>query len=259
MATAYRLSPLEKEFAIAVMESGDQVAAYKMAYSNKIMRGNMSDNAVQIEAARMLKNTNVKAFIMDVRGELSGTALVDVQQLIIDLAQIATVDINEICQVRRECCRYCWGQYHVYEWAPWEYEEAMAQWERDLDEWARKGSLPDKKPPEPLSGGETWHPHREPNPSCPRCYGDGLLNPWIADSRTLKPAARKLFNGWEYDKQGNLKILLKSQEEAQAKLLRIFGALNPTASARPGEIRKAANKVDETKGITINLIDSPDA
>ena len=259
MAASYKLSKQEKEFAIRFMEMGDQTGAYKMAYSTKVMRSNMTENAVQIEAARMMKRTNVQAFIKDVRGELSGTAMVDVQQLIIDLAQIATVDINEICQIRRECCRHCWGEGHLYEWAQWELDEAYDRWESALDDWALEGSPEGKKPVEPVSGGVTWHPHRDPNKSCPRCYGDGVLNTWIADSRFLAPAARKLFNGWKYDKQGNLEIVLKSQEEAQNKLLRIFGAWNPTATAKPGEIRGAADKVDETNGITINLIDSPDA
>lgn len=259
MAGGYKLSRQEKEFAIALMEMGDQVAAYKLAYSSSVMKKGMSDHAIQIEAARMIKRPNVVSFIQDVRGEMSGTALVDVQHLIIDLCQIATVDINEICQIRRECCRYCWGKYHVYEWAPWELEEAVSEWERALDKWAINGSRPADRPAEPLSGGETWHPHREPNPECPRCYGDGVLNTWINDSRKLSPAARKLFDGWKYDKNGNLEIILKSQAEAQNKLLRIFGAWNPTASAKPGDIRNAADKVDETNGITINLIDSPDA
>lgn len=252
MSVNYSLTKFEKEFAIRFMEMGNQDAAYKAVYHNKIAKQNLSENAIKIGAAKMLKNPDVVAFIQEVRGELAGTALVDIQQLIIDLAQVATADVNEICQVRRECCRHCWGDGHDYQWSEYEYEKVMAEHE--------KKSASDPSLPLPdTSGGFGWHPHRDPNADCPVCFGDGVVNTWVADSRTLSPGARKLYNGFKYDKNGNLEILMKSQEEAQTKLMRIFGAWNPVKDASPGAIRDAADRVADANAITINLIDSPDA
>jgi len=260
MTANYNLTKFEKEFAIRFMEMGNQEAAYKAVYHNKIAKQNLTDNAIKIGAAKMLKNPDVVAFIQEVRGELAGTALVDIQQLVIDLAQMATADINEICQIRRECCRHCWSIDNNYEWAEWEATRAVQKHKQELHKWEKEGADISKEPQSPdFSGGYGWHPHRDPNPDCPRCYGDGVLNTWVADSRTLSKGARKLYSGFEHDKFGNLKVLTKSQEEAQAKLMRIFGAWNPVRNATPGAIRDAADKVDDANAITINLINSPDA
>lgn len=252
MSANYSLTKFEKEFAIRFMEMGNQDAAYKAVYHNKIAKQNLSDNAIKIGAAKMLKNPDIVAFIQEVRGELAGTALVDIQQLVIDLAQMATTDINEIVQIRRECCRHCWGIDNRYEWSEYEYEKAMTEHEK-------KAQTDPSLPLPDVSGGFGWHPHRDANADCPVCFGDGVMNTWIADSRTLSPGARKLYNGFRYDKNGNMEVLLNSREEAQTKLMRIFGAWNPVKGAAPGAIRDAADRIDDANAITINLIDSPDA
>ncbi len=64
---------------------------------------------------------------------------------------------------------------------------------------------------------------QEPNPECPQCQGDGIPRPWFADTRTLSPAARRLFSGVKTTKDG-IQVLMRDQDGALDKLAKVFGA-----------------------------------
>lgn len=259
MKPNYRLTKLEKEFAIRWMETGDQMASFREVYAKTVQQRNLSDTSIKSAAAMLMKKPDVVAFIQDVRAELSGTALYDLKQLIIDLVQVASADVNEIVQIRRECCRYCHGENHLYQWAEWEYYDAINDYNKRLFKWEADGSQgPQPEAPEP-QGGFGWHPNRAPHHDCPRCYGNGHVHEWVADTRFISPGARKLLAGTKRDKNGNLEIVLNSQDKARDQLLRVFGAWNPVKQAIPGEIRDAADKVADANAYVVNLINSPDA
>lgn len=259
MKPNYSLTKSEREFAIKFMESQNMEMAYRYAYSKSVSSRNLSNNSVKTAAARLLQKDEIVEFIKDVRQELAGTVLYDLKALVIDLVQIVQADPNEISQIRRECCRYCYGEAHHWHWAEWEYYEAMDAYERDLQRH-EENPVRTAKPEIPDDvGGFGWDPHRLPHPQCPRCYGDGRLSTWLADSRTLSPAARKLYAGAKIDKNGNIEAIMHNQAEARSMLTRIFGAWNPVKTASGNQIRDAADKVADENSIVINLINSPDA
>lgn len=63
----------------------------------------------------------------------------------------------------------------------------------------------------------------EPNPECSHCGGEGIPRPWFADTRTLSPAARRLFAGVKVTKNG-MEILTRDIDGALDKLAKVFGA-----------------------------------
>lgn len=254
----YRITAQEKEFAIKFMETNDQVQAINFAYPKRV--ATLTQSGIQIAASKLLKKPDIQAFIKDVRRELSGTVLYDLNTLVIDLVQIATADPNEIVQVRRECCRYCWGAGHHYQWTEWEYEAAIRDYEKEAQLWDKKGRDPESEPTLPDDYGGMGYNHTlSPNAACPRCFGEGQPRVFMNDSRYLSPGAKKLYAGAKLDKNGNIEAIMHSQQEARAQLMRIFGAWSPARDATPQAIRGAADKVSEHQGIVINLIDSPDA
>ena len=40
---------------------------------------------------------------------------------------IATADVNELVQYRRNCCRFCYGEDHRYQWTDSEFERATLE------------------------------------------------------------------------------------------------------------------------------------
>lgn len=256
----YRITAAEKEFAIKFMETNDQLVAMEHAYPKMLTSRKMSASAIKLAAARILSKPDVQQFIKEVRQELSGTVLYDLKALVIDLVQIATADVNELVQIRRECCRYCWGVNHEYQWTEWEYEDAIAVYERDAALWNSKGRPDGCAPVMPYAGGGMGFNHTlSPSAECPRCHGEGVARSFLNDTRYLSPAAKRLYAGAKLDKNGNVEVLMHSQAEARAQLMRIMGAWTPARDASPKDIRDAADKVVDKTAITFNLVNSPDA
>lgn len=61
--------------------------------------------------------------------------------------------------------------------------------------------------------------------SCPVCYGDGVMHPWVADMRDLSPAAATLYNGFKITKDGSLQILVRDRSHAEDMLAQHLGML----------------------------------
>ncbi len=99
------------------------------------------------------------------------------------LGEIADADPNELSEVRRVCCRYCHGENHKMQMKP--------------SEWQRAGSGDSDKPP------ASWYdPRKAPNPNCPECFGDGLEELFLHDTRKLSDKARRAYAGVTMTKHG---------------------------------------------------------
>jgi phage terminase small subunit len=72
------------------------------------------------------------------------------------------------------------------------------------------------------AGGEGFNPKRDPNPSCPECWGDGDQRVVFKDTRDLSPAARLLFAGVEQTQNG-LKVRTHSQPDALVNIGKHLG------------------------------------
>lgn len=128
---------------------------------------------------------------------------------------IIRADVNEIVQHRRTCCRYCHGEDGGY-------QRTAQERRRDYNAW--------KKSPEALTdefdeqGGVGYDSTREPNPDCFECFGEGVSNIHVADTRDLTPAAAALYAGVKQTKDG-IEVKMHSKEKALELMARHFGML----------------------------------
>jgi phage terminase small subunit len=128
---------------------------------------------------------------------------------------IIRADVNEVVQHRRTCCRYCHG-------TDGGYQRTRQERQRDYNAW--------KMSPEALVdefdelGGVGYDPTLAPHPDCSECFGEGVSNVHIADTRDLSPAAAALFAGVKQTKDG-VEVKLHSKEKALELMARHFGML----------------------------------
>jgi len=137
--------------------------------------------------------------------------LASADEVLAQMWQLATFDANELSQYRRGSCRYCHGFGHNYQW-------------RDMVEFEEhRLTAIEKKGKEPVDvGGYGYDHNREPNPTCPRCNGDGIGQPYFADTRKLPPVSRLAYSGIKLGKNG-VEITAISRERMYEAVMKRLG------------------------------------
>lgn len=137
--------------------------------------------------------------------------LASADEVLAQMWQLATFDANELSQYRRGCCRYCWGFGHHYQWRDMvEFEEQR------LKSMEKKSREPED------AGGYGYDHNREPNPTCPRCNGDGIGQPYFPDTRKLPPVSRLAYSGLKLGKHG-VEITAISRERMYEAVMKRLG------------------------------------
>ena len=150
--------------------------------------------------------------------------LASADEVLAQMWQLATFEANELSQYRRGCCRYCWGFGHNYQWRDMvEFEE------RRLEATER-----DKRGPVDVGGYGDDH-NREPNPACPRCNGDGIGQPYFADTRKLPPDAALAYSGVKLGKNG-VEITAISRERMYEAVMKRLGLADSEFAQRLQQI-----------------------
>ncbi len=164
------------------------------------------------QACELLKNPKVQALVEQRVAAVAELAKLEAAGIVRHWVLQLSADPTLITRTRRLNCRHCWGVGHEYQWTAREYAKAM-------DAAIEKGETP------PLcSGGFGFKFNADPNPDCPECIGEGILDEWFADLSTLREAERSLVRSVERTKNG-LKIHLTDQDkirELAAKWLGMF-------------------------------------
>lgn len=133
---------------------------------------------------------------------------------------VATADPNELIELRRTCCRYCYGQSNRYQRTRGEMDRDRAQYELKA-----AGRRP---PPPPFDelGGIGYDPRKAPCPDCPECFGEGVERAFAKDTRNLSFGARCLYAGVKVTKDG-LEIKTHDQQAALANVGKMLGVFTP--------------------------------
>ncbi|EHP1586531.1 terminase small subunit [Salmonella enterica] len=213
----FGISEQQGIFAELVAAGKNLVEAYRLAdYQGE-------GNAAYVNASRLLRNAKVYRAIRWLRDKRQRRLALTEDEIIHQLSAIACADPNEISQIRRVNCRYCWGDNHKYQW-------------RDLDEY--HGALEnDPEGGKPEYGGIGFFESAVPNPECPRCGGEGIPDIYFADTTQIDGPARWLIAGVRQTMNG-LEVKIASQEAARRELLRILErrqASKPTEPQIPGD------------------------
>lgn len=237
------LNPRQRRFADFYLISLNATDAYKKAgYAG-------NDKVASVEGHRLLVNPKVGAYIAARQAELQSKLEITQERVLKYWWDIATVNVNELVEYRRNCCRHCWGVGFSYQWTTEEYDRATRKHLLDCTKAEARGK-PSPEPPDG-AGGDGFDRNREPNPECPECGGDGYGYPHYHDSRRLSPQAALLYDGVKITKEG-IEVLKLDRAKAMDNVARHIGMfkekvevdLTVTSSKELDEIYKS--KMAET-------------
>lgn len=179
------------------------------------------------QGSRLLKNVKVQKILTEEQKRITLALEADADKVFRRWWDTAHADPSELTQNRIGPCRFCWGEDHAYQWKTIrEFDTAHLEWEaeepsEDAPEAARRlHALREPKD----DGGYGYRMTREPNEDCPECSGLGISYVWTADTRTISPQARLLYEGVHETAQGK-KILMADRQKSLELVARRLGML----------------------------------
>nr|DAR24939.1 MAG TPA: Terminase small subunit [Caudoviricetes sp.] len=221
------LTAQQRLFVAEYLKDGNATqAAIRAGYSKK--------SAEQI-GYQLLQKTSVAQSIAQQQKASIARTLGGADEVLAQMWQLATFDANQLSQYRRGACRYCWGFGHQYQWRDMvEFEE------KRLDALERKSR-------EPVDVGGYGYDHtREPNPGCPRCNGDGIGQPYFADTRKLAPDAALAYSGVKLGKNG-VEITAISRERMFEAVMKRLGLADSEFAQKLQQIEIERRKLEVEK------------
>lgn len=136
---------------------------------------------------------------------------------------------DEITQHIWQCCRYCHGKEHKYQWIDYpEYLAALTAAE-DKNEERRARKLGELPLPDD-EGGYGYLPGNDPNILCPHCEGRGRAVTVIADTTKLEGPARVIVKGVKVTSSGT-EVVFHDIDKAKDRLLRAAGLFKDDAAS----------------------------
>jgi len=154
-------------------------------------------------AYRLLRIPRVRAEVERLREKTLNAGELNVEMVVQDIRRVLTADPQEMSEHHRDCCRYCHGEDHDYQFTRGEWREAQ-----------RKHSDSGKRTELDARGGIGFDPRKPPVPDCPECHGRGVMTIIAHDTRTMSPAAAALYMGVKPGKHGT-EILMRSKDQAR--------------------------------------------
>ncbi len=210
------LTAQQRLFVAEYLKDGNATqAAIRAGYSKK--------SAEQIGYQLLQKTSVAQAIAQQQKASIERT-IGGADEVLAQMWQLATFDANQLSQYRRGACRYCWGFGHQYQW-------------RDMVEFEEKrleATERDKREPVDV-GGYGYDHTREPNPGCPRCNGDGIGQPYFADTRKLSPVAALAYSGVKLGKNG-VEITSISRERMFEAVIKRLGLADSEFAQRLQQI-----------------------
>ncbi|KFC98260.1 terminase small subunit [Leclercia adecarboxylata] len=185
---------------------------------------------------QLITNPNVAQAIAQQQKASIERTLGSADEVLSQMWQLATFDANQLSQYRRGACRYCWGFGHHYQWRDAvEFDEALAKVE------GKEGVKPPEDP-----GGYGYDHNRDPNPDCPRCNGDGIGQPYFADTRKLPPDAALAYSGVKLGKNG-VEITAISRERMYEAVMKRLGLADSEFAQRLQQIEIERRQLEVEK------------
>lgn len=210
--------------------------------------GQKNRNLASVESCRLLRKPKVMEYVsLRMKAAFDRTESAQ-DQLIQTYTSLAYGDVNELVEYRRESCRYCHGDGHLYQSTPQEMRDARAAHAKEVAD-ALPGGKDDPRYGAAIAafderGGVGFDPSLDPHPECPECHGDGHGHVHFHDTRNLSPAALALYEGAEITKDG-IKIRTSSRDGAREKLAKILKIYEDTTKV---ELTLSAEEMDALFG-----------
>ncbi len=175
-----------------------------------VRRAGYADRQPNKLAHQLLGKPEVMEAIQKAMNERIERTKITADDVLRNLAAIAQADVRELIEFRRTCCRYCWGKGFRYQRTAGEIEREREEFQA-LPDKLKKGKTFD------LKGGDGYNAKRDPNPQCPECFGDGVGDAFVHDTRRISPDAARLYAGVKVTREG-LEVKTHSAIDALVKI-----------------------------------------
>ena len=191
------------------------------------------------QAGRLLRKSHVLALIAELDRDAQERAEMNRDDIALMWKRAALTDRNDLVEVRRHCCRYCYGFEHRYQETPEERrrredEYASLQLQTPTVEW----------PPFKELGGVGYNRRKNADPDCPECFGDGEMTVIIKDTRRMPPAARAIYEGAKFTKDG-IEIKIMDRTTAIVNMSKILGIAPDRIDARVAVMDLTPEKIPD--------------
>lgn len=179
------------------------------------IRARYSEKSAYAIASELLRKPEILAHIEVVKKRLRENAEASTGLILTELRDRIVADPRDLIELRRDCCRFCYGKDHRYQETPAERRARHDAHQALLKvtpekEWPRLPAFDEM-------GGTGFNPKKPPREDCPECWGDGVEKVIAKDTRYLSPAAAKLYRGVKVT-NGGLEVKMSSDEKAIDKL-----------------------------------------
>ena len=161
------------------------------------------------EAARRFNKPAVQAEIQRVQAEIRGRVELNIQLVTQDIVNVLSADPRELVELITLACRHCHGVEH-------RYQRTIGEYRVDMSKAQISG--------QPFSemGGYGFDPHLGPADDCPECFGKGVVEERLKDTRFLSPAAAALYMGAKRGKHG-IEVGMRSKDAARQQAALFLG------------------------------------
>jgi phage terminase small subunit len=200
------LTLIEENFALEMARHNDIRTAYRVAVDDQ-----QAGNLIALRQGQaLLSRPGVAERIRMIRERASQLSSLSVATVLSHWWNLAIADPNELVQLRRVNCRYCYGEGHQYQWTVGEMAKAQAEAYDDGREFLQ------------VHGGVGFDGTRGPNPACPECFGEGKESVFKADTRYLSERGKLLYAGIKPTRFG-VEVVMRDQAEAMTNLAKFLG------------------------------------
>lgn len=213
-----------------------QAESYKRAYDCRRMK----DVTIKNRAYVLAKDKDVAMLLENLRAKSAEKVITQAADVAEEMLRMHAVDTTQIVQHRRLNCRYCNGTEHNYQWKnEAEFESASIAYELTKQTSVRtKAAKATKAKGAPSdAGGYGFRFNAQPVPSCPNCFGEGIPDVFIADTRFLTPQQKRVIQGIKQGKEG-IEVKFRDQDGALKAAGQMLGGFksvvtlqNPDGSA----------------------------
>lgn len=220
------LTPLEEAFARQYVLCNNATKAFLQATQHTGTR-----NSARVMAWQLVNRPHVLQRIRAFESAAAAAVVIDYAAILDHDRQIVEghKHADEITQHIWQCCRYCNGVDHKYQWIDFaEYLAALAEAETKNEVRAITGRANLELPMD--DGGYGFLPGNEPNVLCPKCEGRGTAITVIADTTKLEGPARVIVKGVKVTANGT-EVLFHDIDKAKERLLRAAGMFKDDAAS----------------------------
>lgn len=225
-----RCNQREQRVCELFVQYGNKVKAWREVYTPI---GRPKPEHDYRHAIDVLNSDRCMQYVLELERDASNKTVIDYSLVLRhDLALVAAAG-HEADLSRRvwECCRYCHGINHKYQWR--DENEYLTAYAGAIDAHAAKQAVTSthlelRTPSD--EGGYGFDQHYEPSFDCPGCDGHGVQRTIISDTSSMTNHARAMYRGIKETKNG-VEVLTHDIDKAKERLGRAVGAFGDDAAS----------------------------